>query len=373
MENSAMQNIELFYWSTPNGNKVLIALEELGLPYTLRPINIFNGDQFDPEFLKVSPNNKIPALRWQENGETKTLFESGAILLHLAETQHRLMDPDDRLKTLQWLFWQMGGLGPMAGQNHHFSGYAKETIPYAVDRYRNETKRLYGVLDKHLEGRDFIASDYGIADIASYPWIDRHKLQGINLADFPNISRWFNDISGREAVQKAYQISADISKKESFTTKSREVLFGQVDDATSTDVNTDLVLEILEKAKYEFRHREKDKAIRVSAGDRFGMESLGINLTHIPSGSVSALSHYHTQDDEWIYVLEGSPTLYTDEGKSALNPGMCVGYPGGKTNAHRLVNESDQTVVLLEVSTRKPDDKAIYPHATEAELTEAFG
>jgi GST-like protein len=368
-----MNDIELYYWSTPNGQKIVIALEELGLPYKLIPINIFNGDQFDPEFLKISPNNKIPALTWVENGKRKTLFESGAILLHIAEVTKALMSEENRLETLQWLFWQMGGLGPMAGQNHHFSGYAKETIPYAVNRYRDETKRLYGVLDKQLEGRDFITGEYGIADIASYPWIDRYKLQGITLSDFPNVSRWYSNISKRPAVIKTYEISANIAKSESFTTKSREVLFGQVDDAESKNINKELVLEILEKAKYEFRHRKNNEALRVSAGDHFGMKNLGINLTHIPAGSVSALAHYHSHDDEWIYVLEGSPTLYTDKGESDLNPGMCVGYPGGVKNAHRLVNNTDQTVILLEVSTRIEGDKAAYPHASEAELKEVFG
>jgi GST-like protein len=187
--------IELYYWTTPNGHKITMFLEEAELPYTIIPVNIGTGDQFKPDFLKIAPNNRIPAIIDREpadGGEPISLFESGAILLYLAEKTGKLIPSDlrDRVEVLQWLFWQMGGLGPMAGQNHHFSQYAPEKLPYAIDRYVNETGRLYAVLDKRLADREFVAGNYSIADIAAYPWIVPYERQGQKLEDFPNLKRW---------------------------------------------------------------------------------------------------------------------------------------------------------------------------------------
>lgn len=186
--------IDLYYWTTPNGHKITIFLEEVGLPYNIIPINIGAGDQFQPEFLKISPNNRIPAIVDHQpagGGEAISVFESGAILLYLAEKTGKLISQDVRGRTevLQWLFWQMAGLGPMAGQNHHFSTYAPEKIEYAINRYVNETGRLYAVLDKRLADREFIAGDYSIADIAAYPWIVPHERQSQSLDNFPNLKR----------------------------------------------------------------------------------------------------------------------------------------------------------------------------------------
>src|SRR5437868_4929315 len=187
--------IDLYYWTTPNGHKITMFLEEAGLPYRIIPIDIGKGDQFEPDFLKISPNNRIPAI--VDNAPAKgakpiSVFESGAILLYLAEKTGKFIPSDlaGRAEVLQWLFWQMGGLGPMAGQNHHFRNYAPEKISYAIDRYVNETNRLYGVLNKRLADRKFIAGDYSIADIASYPWIVPYKNQGQDINDFPHLKRW---------------------------------------------------------------------------------------------------------------------------------------------------------------------------------------
>ena len=204
--------IDLYYWTTPNGHKISIFLEEAGLPYNVHPINISKNDQFKPEFLKISPNNKIPAIvdhQPVDGGEPLALFESGAILLYLAEKTGQFLPKDlrGRQQALQWLFWQMGGLGPMAGQNHHFSQFAPEKIPYAIKRYIDETARLYGVLDKQLADNDFVAgSKYSIADMAIYPWIVSHKWQSQNLEDFPNVLRWFTHIQNRPATVKAYEL-----------------------------------------------------------------------------------------------------------------------------------------------------------------------
>ncbi|VVM98207.1 Disulfide-bond oxidoreductase YfcG [Pseudomonas fluorescens] len=204
--------IDLYYWTTPNGHKVSIFLEEAGLPYNVHPINISKNDQFKPEFLKISPNNKIPAIvdhQPVDGGEPLALFESGAILLYLAEKTGQFLPNDlrGRQQALQWLFWQMGGLGPMAGQNHHFSQFAPEKIPYAIKRYIDETARLYGVLDKQLAGNKFVAGgEYSIADMAIYPWIVSHKWQSQKLEDFPNVLRWFNHIQNRPATVKAYEL-----------------------------------------------------------------------------------------------------------------------------------------------------------------------
>ncbi|MGH1396381.1 MAG: glutathione binding-like protein [Trichormus sp.] len=202
--------IDLYYWTTPNGHKITVFLEEVGLPYKIIPVNIAAGDQFKPEFLKISRNNRIPAIvdhEPQGNGEPISVFESGAILLYLAEKTQKLIPSNirERVDVLQWLFWQVGGLGPMAGQNHHFSLYAPEKIEYAINRYVNETARLYGVLDKRLADREFLAGDYSIADIAIYPWIVPHQRQSQNLDNFPNLKRWFEAIQIRPAVIRAYE------------------------------------------------------------------------------------------------------------------------------------------------------------------------
>jgi GST-like protein len=202
--------IELYYWKTPNGHKITLFLEEVGLPYNLHPVNIGAGDQFKPEFLQISPNNRIPAIVDPEptdGGEPISVFESGAILLYLAEKTGKLIPTEirDRVEVLQWLFWQMGGLGPMAGQNHHFNQFATEKIPYAIERYINETKRLYGVLNKQLSEREFVGREYSIADIAIYPWIVSHAMQSQKLEDFPNVQRWFETIKARPATIRAYQ------------------------------------------------------------------------------------------------------------------------------------------------------------------------
>ena len=204
--------LDLYTWTTPNGRKISIALEELELPYRVHPINIGKGEQNAPEFLAISPNNKIPALVDPEGpgGEPLALFESGAILIYLAEKTGRLMptEPVARLTALQWLMWQMGGFGPMLGQAHHFRRFAPEQIPYAVDRYTNETRRLYGVLDKRLAEAEFLAGDYSMADIATFPWAARHEWQGIELGDFPQVKRWYDRIAERPAVVRGMAVPA---------------------------------------------------------------------------------------------------------------------------------------------------------------------
>ena len=223
--------IELYYWPTPNGHKITMFLEETGLPYEIRPVDIGRGEQFDPDFLKIAPNNRMPAIVDRapaDGGEPVSVFESGAILLYLAEKAGRFLPGDlrGRTRVLEWLFWQMAGLGPMAGQNHHFAIYAPEKIPYAVERYVNETNRLYGVLDARLAGRDFIAGDYSIADMACYPWIVGHERQGQNLDDFPDLARWFARIRDRPATQRAYA-RGEPFKRPAVTEESRKILFGQ--------------------------------------------------------------------------------------------------------------------------------------------------
>jgi GST-like protein len=209
--------IDLHYWTTPNGHKITLFLEESGLPYRLFPVNIGKDEQFKPDFLKIAPNNRIPAIVDHEpvDGPAPlSLFESGAILLYLAEKTGRFIAQDlrGRQETLQWLFWQMGGLGPMAGQNHHFNRFAKERIPYAIERYVNETARLYGVLNKRLADRDFVAGrEYSIADMAIYPWIVPHTYQEQDLNDFPHLKRWFEAIASREATQRAYALVDEIN------------------------------------------------------------------------------------------------------------------------------------------------------------------
>jgi len=201
--------IELHSWPTPNGLKISIFLEEAGLEHKVFPVNIGKSEQFEPDFLSFSPNNRIPAIRDlapSDGSATLTVFESGAILIYLADKVGQFMPSETRARNevMQWLMWQMGGLGPMAGQNHHFNQYAPEDIPYAKERYTNETARLYGVLDRRLEGRDYVAGDYSIADMAIYPWIFPHERQKQDLNDFPNVKRWFATIADRPAVARAY-------------------------------------------------------------------------------------------------------------------------------------------------------------------------
>ncbi len=224
--------IDFYYWTTPNGHKVTMFLEEAKLPYKIIPVNISAGDQFKPEFLAVAPNNRIPAIVDHApagGGAPISIFESGAILLYLAEKTGRLIPADigGRADTLQWLFWQMGGLGPMAGQNYHFKQYAPEKLPYAIDRYVNETNRLYGVLNRRLADRRFVAGDYSIADMASYPWIVPHERQGQNLDDFPHLKRWYREIAARPATTRAYAVAREINTQPTVTEEARKILFGQ--------------------------------------------------------------------------------------------------------------------------------------------------
>lgn len=229
--------IDLYYWTTPNGHKITIFLEEAELDYRIIPVNISKGDQFRPEFLAISPNNKIPALVDHEPADDEppiALFESGAILQYLAERTGEFLPSELHryYEVMQWVYWQMGGLGPMAGQNHHFNLYAPEKIRYAIDRYVRETSRLYAVLDKRLEGREFIADDYSIADMACYPWIVPHEKQGQRLSDYPNLKRWFEQIAARPATQRAYARAAEINTQPTVSNEeSRRILFAQ--DATS--------------------------------------------------------------------------------------------------------------------------------------------
>ena len=224
--------IDLYYWTTPNGHKITIFLEETRLPYTIKPINIGKGEQFASEFLAISPNNRIPAIVDHEPADGKgplSVFESGAILQYLAEKTGKFLPADlrGRSETMQWLFWQMGGLGPMLGQNHHFRNYAAEKIPYAINRYVKETERLYGILDERLADREFVAGDYSIADMACYPWIVLYERQGQNLEDFPNLKRWLETIQRRDAVQRAYALAETINTAPTMTEEAKKILFGQ--------------------------------------------------------------------------------------------------------------------------------------------------
>jgi GSH-dependent disulfide-bond oxidoreductase len=223
--------LDLYYWGTPNGLKIKLFLEEAGLAYRIIPVDIGKGEQFDPKFLRISPNNRIPALVDNEpadGGPPLSLFESGAILLYMAEKIGRFIPADGRgrAQVLQWLFWQVGGLGPMAGQNGHFRHYAPELVPYAIERYTKETNRLYGVLSRQLEGREYIAGEYSIADMASYPWIVSHERHGQNLDEFPSLKRWFHRIRERPATVRAYEgVTQSYSRK--LSDEERTVLFGQ--------------------------------------------------------------------------------------------------------------------------------------------------
>ena len=226
--------IDLHYWTTPNGHKITIFLEETGLPYNIIPVNIGKGEQFKADFLAVSPNNRIPAIVDHApagGGKPISVFESGAILLYLADKTGKFIARDVRGRTesIQWLFWQMGNLGPMAGQNNHFSNYAVEKLPYAIDRYRNEVNRLYGVLNNRLADRAFLAGEYSIADMASYPWIVPYERQGQKLEDFPNLKRWFEAIRARPAVVRAYEKAKAVNPNLGGirTAEERAILFGQ--------------------------------------------------------------------------------------------------------------------------------------------------
>ena len=224
--------IDLYYWTTPNGHKITIFLEEADLPYSIVPVNISKGEQFKPEFLRFSPNNRIPAIVDNApavGGRPVSVFESGAILVYLGDKTGKFLptEPYSRVEVMQWLFWQMGGLGPMAGQNHHFSQYAPEKIPYAIERYVKETNRLYGVLDKRLADREFVAGDYSIADMASYPWVVPYERQGQRLDEFPNLKRWFDTIRARPAVTRAYELAKKINVQPTVSEESKSILFGQ--------------------------------------------------------------------------------------------------------------------------------------------------
>jgi GST-like protein len=204
--------IDLYTWTTPNGRKVSILLEELGVPYTAHPIDITKDDQFAPDFLKISPNNKIPAINDHDNG--LCLMESGAIMWYLADKYGKFLPNDaiGRAKVHEWLMWQMGGLGPMAGQAHHFLQFNPGKAPYAETRYATEVQRLYGVLDKQLEGQDYICGDYSIADMACWPWVARYEWQRVDLTQFPNVLRWYKALRARDAVIKGYQVPKDVGE-----------------------------------------------------------------------------------------------------------------------------------------------------------------
>ena len=224
--------IDLYFWTTPNGYKPLMFLEETGHPYNIVPVDIGKGAQFDPDFLKIAPNNRMPAIVDHApvgGGAPVSLFESGAILLYLAEKSGEFLPADlaGRAEVLQWLFWQMAGLGPMLGQNHHFGTYAPEKIPYAIERYVKETSRLYAVLDRRLADRAFIAGDYSIADMASYPWIVPHERQQQNFDDFPNVKRWFEAVGARPATSRAYEKGKAINSAATMTEEAKKILFGQ--------------------------------------------------------------------------------------------------------------------------------------------------
>ena len=226
------QPITIHYWPTPNGHKITIMLEELGAPYELAFVNIMRGDQFKPEFLAISPNNKMPAITDPDGpgGKPISIFESGAILMYLGDKFEKFYPRETRARAVvnEWLCWQVGGFGPMLGQRGHFSVYAKEKIPYAIERYQNETHRLYGVMNKRLADHEYLAGDYSIADMATYPWAAGWTSQGIDTAEFPNVKRWQDAIAARPAVAKAMAIKAptppaDLKSDE----EARKVLFGQ--------------------------------------------------------------------------------------------------------------------------------------------------
>jgi len=237
--------IDVHYWTTPNGHKVTMFLEETGTPYKITPVNIGKGEQFKAEFLAISPNNRIPAIVDDEpkgGGKPISVFESGAILVYLAEKTGKLLPAAGagRYEVMQWLFWQMGGLGPMAGQNNHFKNYATDKLPYAIDRYANEVNRLYGVMNRRLAEREFLAGDYSIADIACYPWIVPWERQGQKLGDFPNLERWFNAIKVRPATVRAYEWTPKVNPGQGGirSEEERRILFGQTAASVAAAANT---------------------------------------------------------------------------------------------------------------------------------------
>lgn len=222
--------IDFYYWPTPNGWKISIMLEETGLPYHVIPVDIGAGDQFKPEFLRISPNNKMPAIVDPQgpDGASISLFESGAILMYLAEKTDQFLSTElrTRYRVLEWLMFQMGGIGPLLGQAHHFRHYAPEQIEYAVNRYTNEARRLYNVLDTRLTDCEFVAGEYSIADIATFPWIVSHERQGQDLDQFPNVKRWFEAIESRPAVRRGLDVLKERRRTQPFDEKAREILFG---------------------------------------------------------------------------------------------------------------------------------------------------
>lgn len=224
--------IDLYYWPTPNGWKIAIMLEETGLPYKIVPVNIGRGEQFAPEFLAISPNNRMPAIVDHEppdGGGPLSIFESGAILLYLGDKTGRFLPKDlrGRSRVTEWLMWQMGGLGPMAGQAHHFRQYAPEQLPYAIDRYTKEVNRLYGVMNKQLEKHEFLAGDYSIADMAAYPWVIPWERQGQKLEDFPHLKRWFDAMAARPAVTRGIDAGKELRSTGPMDEQAKKVLFGQ--------------------------------------------------------------------------------------------------------------------------------------------------
>ena len=229
----AQRPIELYYWPTPNGHKITIMLEECGLPYEIKYVNIAKGEQFEPSFLKIAPNNRMPAIVDPDGpgGSPIAMFESGAILQYLGRKTGKFYPTDERtrVEVEQWLFWQMAGLGPMAGQCHHFRNYAVEKIPYAIDRYVNEVNRLYGVIDARLKDRDYLAGVYSIADMASYPWAKLWKNQGQEIAQFPNMAKWLERVAARPAVEKGLLVGKDMRKNYDLSkdAEAQKVLFGQ--------------------------------------------------------------------------------------------------------------------------------------------------
>ncbi|TFH41220.1 MAG: glutathione S-transferase family protein [Lysobacterales bacterium] len=222
--------IDLYTWPTPNGHKVHIMLEEVGLEYNVIPVDINSGDQFKPDFLAISPNNKMPAMVDKDgpNGQSYSLFESGAMLMYLADKTDQLLPQDmaGRYRVIQWLMFQMGGIGPLLGQAHHFRVYAPEPIPYAIDRYTNEAARLYSVMDRRLAESEYLADEYSIADIACFPWLRRPERQGQSHDDFPNLKRWFDTIAARPAVQRGCGVLAEHQRTGTISAAARENLFG---------------------------------------------------------------------------------------------------------------------------------------------------
>jgi GSH-dependent disulfide-bond oxidoreductase len=233
MTSHQTQPIELHYWPTPNGHKITIMLEECGLPYVITYVNILRSEQFKPEFLAISPNNRMPAIVDPDGpgGKSISVFEGGAILQYLARKVGKFYGRDERgrVQADEWLFWQAGGLGPMGGQCHHFRHYATDKIPYAVDRYTSEVNRLYGVMNRRLAEREYLAGDYSIADMAAYPWVRPYKSQGQNLSDFPHLRAWYERLHARPAIARAVKVGEDVRKAHNVATddEARRVLFGQ--------------------------------------------------------------------------------------------------------------------------------------------------